>query len=57
MQPFCFQVQHRKDIDNANADVLPRQAELDGQLESREGGGVWKKGTLQKGRLHHIDLI
>ena len=20
-------------------------------------GGVWKKGTLQKGRLHHIDLI
>ena len=57
MQPFCFQVQHRKGIDNANADALSWQVELDGQLEPREGGGVWKNGRLQKGRLHHNDLI
>ena len=54
MQPFRFQVQHRKGIDNANVDALSRQAELDRQSEPREGGGVWKKGRLhmiQKGRV------
>ena len=37
MQPFQLQVQHRKGIDNANTDVLSRQAELDRQSEHGEG--------------------
>ena len=51
---FQFQVQHRKGIDNANADALSRQAELDGQSEPEEGGGVWKKGRLQEGKDYHV---
>ena len=47
MQPYQFQVQHRKGIDNANADALSRQVEFGGQLEPREGGVVWKKCRLQ----------
>ena len=40
MQPFRFQVQHRKGNDNANADALSRQTEPDGQSKAGEGGGV-----------------
>ena len=58
MQPFRFQVQHRKGIDNANADALSRQVELDRQLESREGRKGVEEGQITVGqRLHHMDLI
>ena len=58
MQPFCFQVQHRKGIDNANADALSQQVELDRQLESREGRRDAKERQITVGqRLHHMDLI
>ena len=54
MQPFQFQVQHRKGIDNANADTLSRQAELDGQSEPEEGGRGVEKRQITKGqRLSH----
>ena len=42
MQPFCFQVYHRKGIDNANANILSRQVELDGQLEPEKEEGCGK---------------
>ena len=59
MQPFQFQVPHRKGIDNANADALSRQAELDGQSEPGEGGKGVEQGQFTKDsrgqRLHHND--
>ena len=60
MQPYWFQVQHRKGIDNANADALSRQVELDEQLETREGGSGVEEGQITDNkrwqRLHHLNL-
>ena len=48
---------HRKGIDNANADALSRQAEIEGQSEPGEGGMEERQITHDtKGqRLHHMD--
>ena len=40
LQPFRFQVVHRKGRDNANADSLSRQAEWQNNLRPEKGEGV-----------------
>ena len=49
MQPFQFQVQHRKGNDNANADALSRQLERDGQSKAREVGRGVTEGQTSHG--------
>ena len=53
MQPFQFQVQHRKGNDNANADALSRQPEPDGQSKTREGGRGVTEGQTSRGPDEH----
>ena len=52
MQPFQFQVQHRKKgNDNANTDALSRQPEPDGQSKAGEGG----RGVTEGQTSHGLD--